>query len=166
MSETNITDDNEGGFTLIDMVVTMVIGGLLTIMTFNLLNIAREVSEIVAEPVTTTIATQTAMNSLGKAVRNSPDQRVTDDGTALYLLNQENEYTVWHMSEEGLTNGLRKFEDVKEARFEQADGVIRVALVAADGHETEQTIASRFPVASPSERVFTDSFLKKHAPTE
>lgn len=157
---------DEEGFTLIDMVVSMVIGGLLTIMVFNLFNTAMEVSEVVAEPVNRTVATQSALTSLTKAVRNAREQRVTEDGKALYILNQENEYTVWRSSEEGLSNGSRTYSGVKSAHFEDIDGLIRVTLTTADDQTASRTLRSPFPTPSAGDRVFTDTFINTHLPTD
>lgn len=166
MSKITTTPSTEYGYTLIDMVVTMVIGGLLTIMIFNLFNTTMQVSEIVAQPVANTTATQSAMNALGKAVRNSPEQRVTEDGKALYILNQEIEYTVWHVSDDGLSNGSRTYKDVQNAHFEEVDGSIQAAFTTEDGTEVAQSFSSRFPEIGQGKNVFTDSFLDRHAPTD
>jgi type II secretory pathway component PulJ len=166
VSNITATRNNEDGFTLIDMVVSMTIGGLLTIMIFNLFNTAMEVSEIAAKPVANTIATQSALDALGKAVRNSPEQRVTEDGSALYVLNQENEYTVWHIGDDGLSNGSRSYKDVKDVRFKQADGSIQAAFTTGDDTEITRSFRSRFPDIAEEKTVFTDTFLDSHAPTD
>lgn len=165
MSEITNTDHNEDGFTLIDMVVSMVIGGLLTIMVFNLFNTGMRVSEMVAQPVAKTIATQPAIDALGKAVRNSPEHRLSEDGKALYVLNQENEYVIWHLDEDGLSNGSRSFKGVDDVRFEEVGGTIQASLFTEDGQEVTRSLYSRFPAVDPSQRVFTDTFMKTHAPT-
>lgn len=166
MPDITNTDANEEGFTLIDMVVSMVIGGLLTIMIFNLFNTSMEVSEMVAEPVNKTIAFEAPLTALSKAVRDSPEQRVTEDGEALYILNQKNEYTVWRSGEEGLSNGSRTYNGVKSAHFEEIGGLIRVTLTTKDDQELSQTLRSPFPAPSGSDRVFTDTFLSTHLPTD
>lgn len=155
--------NNEKGFTLLETVVGMVIFGLITTMVFNLFNTGLEVSKSAAEPVNDTIATQPAMNALSKAIRNSPDLRASDSGDALYLLNQEGEYTVWHLGEEGLTNGARTFKHIEEASFVEVDGLIQASFVTDDGYEADGTFGSRF---TTTETVFTDSFLAAHPPTD
>lgn len=165
MTASTAPETNEDGFTLIDMVVSMVIGGLLTTMIFNLFSTAMEVSELAAQPVADTIATQPALDALGKAVRNSPEQRASEDGKSLFILNQENEYVIWHLDEDGLSNGGRSFKGVEDVRFEEIDGVIQVALTTAGGEELTQNFYSRFPEPAEGESVFTDSFLTTHAPT-
>lgn len=166
MPEITNTDVNEEGFTLIDMVVSMVIGGLLTIMVFNLFNTTMEVSEVVAEPVNKTIATHSALATLSKAVRSSPEQRATEDGDALYILNQENEYTVWRSGEEGLSNGNRTYSGVKSAHFEEIDGLIQVTLTTEDEQTVSRTLRSPFPTPSAGDRVFTETFINTHLPTD
>lgn len=166
MSNSDTDTDSEAGFTLLEMVVTMGLFGALTIMVFNLFNTSMKVSEIVAEPVNKTVATHSALATLSKAVRNSPEQRATEDGDTLYILNQENEYTVWRSGEEGLSNGNRTYNGVKSAHFEEIDGLIQVTLTTADGETVSRTLRSPFPTPSAGDRVFTDTFINTHLPTD
>ena len=154
--------DAEAGFTLIDMVVSMVIFGLFTTMVFNLFSTAMDASANAAQPVNDGIATQPAMSALGEAVRNSPDMQPTVDGDALFVLDQDAEYTVWRVTSEGLTNGVRTFRGVREVRFEDVDGLTVVSLTTKNGYTTLGTLNSRFPKI---ETMFTETFMASRAPT-
>ena len=159
--DTDTDTDTEAGFTLLEIVVGMVIFSLLTTMVFNLVTTAMDANKNAAQPVNESIATQPALTALGKAIRNSPDLRVSDSGGALYLLNQEGEYTVWHVGVEGLTNGLRTFQHIDEAVFEDVDGLIQASFTTDDGLEVHQSFDPRFP---QTETIFTESFMAAHPP--
>lgn len=160
MSNSDIDTDSEAGFTLLEMVVTMGLFGALTIMVFNLFSTSMEVSENAAQPVNHYIDAQPALDALSEAVRNSPDAQPTEEGDALFVLNQERKYTVWRVSDDGLTNGLKTFKGVSEAHFKKVDGLIKVDITTRSGTSAEATVASRLPQA---ETIFTKSFMAAKA---
>ncbi|MCM3615713.1 type II secretion system GspH family protein [Microbacterium enclense] len=163
MSNSDIDTESEAGFTLLEMVVTMGIFGALTIMVFNLLSTSMEVSKNAAQPVNDYIDAQPALDALSEAVRNSPDAQPTVEGDALFVLDQDNKYTVWRITEEGLTNGVRSFRGVREARFADVDGFTVVTMTAKSGFPTEVRLGSRFP---ETETMFTDSFMAVNKPAD
>lgn len=159
----SIETDTEAGFTLLEIVVGMVIFSLLTTMVFNLVTTAMDANKNAAQPVNESIATQPALTALGKAIRNSPDMQPTEDGDALFVLDQDGKYTVWRVTNEGLTNGLRTFKEVRESHFENVDGLILVSLTTMQGYTALSSVDSRFP---KMETMFTETFMNAHMPSD
>lgn len=161
MSNSDIDNDSEAGFTLLEMVVTMGLFGALTIMVFNMLSTSMEVSKNAAQPVNDHIDAQPALDALSEAVRNSPDVEPTAEGDALFVLDQEKKYTVWRVTEEGLTNGGRTFNGVLEVQFEDVDGFTEATITTKSGFTTEARLGSRFP---QTETMFSKAFMAAHMP--
>ncbi|PTT21731.1 hypothetical protein DBR36_03535 [Microbacterium sp. HMWF026] len=161
MSNSDINTDTEAGFTLLEMVVTMGLFGALTIMVFNLFSTSMEVSKNAAQPVNDYIDAQPALDALSEAVRNSPDIQPAVGADALFVLDQERKYSVWRVTDAGLTNGLRTFKGVQEAQFEDIDGLTEVTLTTRSGFTTSARLGSRFP---RTETMFSKAFMAAYMP--
>ena len=159
MSNSDI--DSEAGFTLLEMVVTMGLFGALTIMVFNMLSTSMDVSQNAAQPVNDYIDAQPALDALSEAVRNSPDVEPTVGADALFVLDQDQKYSVWRVTDEGLTNGHRTFKGVQEAQFEEIEGLTEVTLITRSGFTTATRLGSRFP---ETETMFSKEFMAAYMP--
>ncbi|MEQ6896225.1 prepilin-type N-terminal cleavage/methylation domain-containing protein [Microbacterium sp. KR10-403] len=130
---------NESGMTLLEMVVAMVIFGLVTLMIFQLVATASRTMEETTTGAEQSTSVALTLTRLAKEVRGATGVAFNEQGDRLYLRTNQNAITTWRLSENGLTNGARTFENITDAHFSSSGGEGVLITLAVDDFERSIT---------------------------
>jgi prepilin-type N-terminal cleavage/methylation domain-containing protein len=119
---------DESGFTLIELVVTVTLFGLVAVILGNIfMNVTQSFHTVASGTDTLNTRTLTAAK-IEKAVRNSTKVYAADDGASLHVIDAEGADTVWRMSDRGLTNGSWVADGLTTASFSASTRLVHFTL--------------------------------------
>lgn len=127
---------DERGFTLIELVVSVAIFGLVAVLLGTMFMTSTKSFHTVASGADTLNTQTLAARKIEKDARNATEAHASEDGRSLTLTDASGSTTVWSMTDTGLSNGAYVAEGVTVAKFSASTRLVHFSLGEGAGQLT------------------------------